>query len=402
MGNKKIKNTTASVVSGLCTPDGDFEDAPTVDAPIGAKANVYIASASPKLALQEVTGGGRDFMTGGNRYHNGEAKFIVSQVVKRLQDVRIAIADIGELERRVEQEIVHYKTNGLGQSNGNADKGTFSEIIENVFGMFTGRNQEPQSMYQNTEEAHELIESWIDAELEKPEYLSVWKEGGPIAMEELRMHFRTNLRTELDAEIMRSWGVERIEDIPADFRQDALLPLETKARDLFSRTAESAASLEAPACDDDPTLEFLNSDHLRVTVYDDGSVTVQDRAAGTDPVPMKDGDFFLQDYRIFVFGTDGGPHLEVKQINNLEASPEIIPLRTTPPRADEPSINGEFFGTLLEEVPPPAEGRPNRAEMGRKTGRPSRLEGRSMEGYEGSFEGAKGIESEETRKFEGK
>lgn len=157
----------------------------------------------------------RDFMTGGNGGHNGEARWATDRVLRRLEEAGVC-ADPRQVQREVHAEVRHYKDNGLGQRNGNVPSEAWEEIIDHVAGRYLGR----ASSAANETTGNSTVHNWIDRHLEE-RFVRLNNEG-------LRLQLRTELRA-LFQRALANWGADDLGDIEEYFRHGVVGDFEAEA-----------------------------------------------------------------------------------------------------------------------------------------------------------------------------
>lgn len=251
---------------GMCLATGEYVDGEgrvvaTAEAALSTGANSSTYVVNEGLSTRGVsyeaphpTGGSvsyfrdpRDFMTGGNRHHNGEARFAVQQVLANLDEVGICV-DSQEIERAVHAELVHYKDNGLGQRNGNVPAEAWPDIVEQVTFQFSGSLR--RNLMVEVTETSALVHQWIDRHLEE--------RFTGFDNERLRISLRAELRI-LFQRTLDGWGVTTLEDLADFFRHSVAMDFETEARAHVEARIEVAVSAPTSAATDSlPASDPLN------------------------------------------------------------------------------------------------------------------------------------------------
>lgn len=240
--------------AGMCLATGEYVDGEgrvvaTAEAALstGANSSTYVvierlSSRGVSYEAPHPTGGSvsyfrdpRDFMTGGNRRHNGEARFAALQVIENLDAAGVCV-DVQEVERAVHAELVHYKDNGLGQHNGNVPAEAWPAIVEEVTYQFSGRANRPG--ISGVTETSVLVHQWIDRHLEE--------RFAGLDNERLRISLRAELRI-LFQRTLDGWGVTTLEDLADFFRHSVASDFEVEARAHVERRMAAVATNEAPA-----------------------------------------------------------------------------------------------------------------------------------------------------------
>lgn len=97
------------------------------------------AGALPFLGMAKVRK--EDFIRPGNDRANGQAKWVADQIKARLWNDFGIERDPKVIEKKVEQEFIHYKKKGHQRHNDNVDPESFPEIVENLVSYFSGKAQ---------------------------------------------------------------------------------------------------------------------------------------------------------------------------------------------------------------------------------------------------------------------